>query len=74
MASREDYGMAEEEKLLTVGQAVRGGGPPMDSEEARKLRERVSGSWEKYFRKSPALEEAYGQSECSCCASDDDDA
>ena len=56
--------MADEEKLLTVGQAVRGGGPPMDQEEARKLRERVSGSWEKYFREYPALEEAYGQHRC----------
>lgn len=66
--------MSDEEKLLTVGQAVRGGGPPMDAEEARKLRERVSGSWEKYFRESPALEEAYGRCECSRCASDDADA
>ena len=66
--------MADEERRLTVGQAVRGGGPPMDPEEARKLRERVSGSWEKYFRESPALEEAYGRCECSRCASDDADA
>lgn len=53
--------MPDEERGLTVGQAVRGDGPPMDPEEARKLRERVSGSWEKYFREYPALEEAYGQ-------------
>ncbi len=33
----------------------------MDPEEARKLRERVSGSWEKYFQEYAALEEAYGQ-------------
>ncbi len=66
--------MPDEEKLLTVGQAVRGGGPPMDPEEARKLRERVAGSWEKYFRESPALEEAYRRCEGSRCSGDDADA
>lgn len=66
--------MPDEEKLLTVGQAVRGGGPRIDPEEARKLRERVSGSWEKYFREYPALEVAYGPCESSCCAGDDADA
>lgn len=66
--------MLDQGKFLTVGQAVRGGGPPMDPEEARKLRERASGSWEQYFQKNPALEEAYGQRECSRSASDDADA
>ena len=35
--------MQEDESLLTVGQVVRGGGPPMDPEEVRKLRERATG-------------------------------
>lgn len=66
--------MADQDKLLTVGQVIRGGGPPTDPEEARKLRERASGSWEKYFHENPALEKVYGRCRCSRCASDDADA
>ena len=66
--------MADQGKFLTVGQVMRGGGPPMDPAEARKLRERASGSWEKYFHENPALEEAYGRRQCSRCVSDDADA
>jgi hypothetical protein len=69
MESGEGCAMSDEQELLTVGQAVRGGGPPMNPEEARKLRERVSGSWEKYFRESSALEEAYGRCKCPGCLS-----
>ena len=66
--------MSDDGKFLTVGQVVRGGGPPTDPEEARKLRERAAGSWEKYFRDNPALEEAYGRRGRSRYVSDDADA
>lgn len=72
--SGKDRPMSDEGKFLTVGQVVRGGGPPIDPEEARKLRERASGSWEKYFEEHPALEQAYGRCRCSRCVSDDADA
>ena len=43
--------MPDEEKLVTVGQVVRGDGPAMDPEGDRRLSESVSGRWEKYSRK-----------------------
>ena len=71
MVSEKGRAMADRDKFLTVGQVMRGGGPPIDPEEARKLRERVAGAWAQHFRDNPHFEEIYGPCKCALCAEDD---
>ena len=64
--------MSDQGKFLTVGQVIRGGGPPMDPEEARKRMERAAAAWAKRFTEDPTLIEAFRR-DCGCGPSTDDD-
>ena len=73
MASGKSRAMSERDKFLTVDQALRGGGPPMDLEEARKRRDRAAGAWAQHFRDNPHLEQIYGPCKCALCVENDVD-
>ncbi len=64
--------MLDQRKFLTVGQVMRGAGPPMDPKEARKRMERAAAAWAKRFAEDPTLIEAFRR-DCGCGPSASDE-
>ena len=59
MASEQTRTMLEQGKFPTVGQVMRGGGPPMNAKKARNQMERAAVTWSKRFAEDPTLIEAF---------------
>ena len=64
--------MSDERKFLTVGQVVRGGGPPMELDEALKRMDQAAERWAKRFEEEPWLNDVFPQNRDSCDPQDDE--
>ena len=65
--------VAEDRKFLTVGQAIRGGGPPMDLDEALTRMDQAAERWAKRLKEEPWVIEAFLRDRDCCDPRGDDE-